>query len=125
MLVIAAAAGWWLRQSTISQYQTLMHVVVVLLSILLVTAWYLSDGGQPRRVRRWIVWPIWFALVGFLIVFKPVYNGDMGVYSWRLRFASRERPADGSRSTRRSEPTIGKRRRTTIRGFWATVIGPR
>lgn len=88
-LVIAAAAAWWIRQSMISQYQTLVHVIVVLLTILLVSAWYLTYGGQSQRVRRWVVWPIWLAMAGFFVVFRPVYNGDMGVYKWRLRFAAR------------------------------------
>ncbi|MEX0642371.1 MAG: PQQ-binding-like beta-propeller repeat protein [Pirellulales bacterium] len=127
VLVIVVAAAWWFRQSTISQYQTLAHAIVVLVSILLVTAWYLSDGGQPRRVRRWIVWPIWFALVGFLIVFKPVYNGDMGVYKWRLRFASSEDQrmasleaagrADDWQTTPHDYP------RFLGNGYWAEVKG--
>ena len=27
------------------------------------------------------------ALIAFFVTFRPVYNGDMGVYRWRLRFA--------------------------------------
>ena len=127
VLVIAAAVAWWIRQSMVSQYQTLMHVVVVLLSIILVTAWYLSDGAQPRRVRRWIVWPIWLALAGFFVVFRPVYNGDMGVFSWRLRFASRydqqmasldaKGHANDWQTTPRDYP------RFLGNGYWAEVKG--
>ncbi len=127
VLVIAAAAAWWIRQSMISQYQTLLHVVVVLVSIILVTSWYLSDGGQPRRMRRWIVWPIWLALAGFFVAFRPVYNGDMGVYKWRLRFASRDDQrmaslhaagrAEDWQTTPRDYP------RFLGTGYWAEVSG--
>jgi outer membrane protein assembly factor BamB len=127
ILVVGLAAAWWIRQATISQYQTLLHVVVVLLTIMLVTAWYLSDGPGPRRVRRWIVWPIWLSLAAFFVVFRPVYNGDMGVYSWRLRFASRHDQrmesleansrADDWQTTPHDYP------RFLGNGYWAEVSG--
>jgi len=127
LLVLGLAAAWWIRQAAISQYKTLMHVVVVLLVIMLVTAWFLSDGPGPRRVRRWIVWPIWLSLAAFFVVFRPVYNGDMGVYSWRLRFASRydqrmeslqadERAEDWQTTPHDYPPFLGN-------GYWAEVSG--
>jgi outer membrane protein assembly factor BamB len=87
--VLVAAAAWWIRQATVSEYQTLFHVLVVLACIILTTGWYLFHGAQPRHVRRWLVLPVWCAIVALFILFKPVYNGDMGFYSMRLRFAPR------------------------------------
>jgi outer membrane protein assembly factor BamB len=73
------------------------------------------------------VWPIWLALAGFFVVFRPVYNGDMGVYSWRLRFASRydqrmasldaKGQADDWQTTPRDYP------RFLGNGYWAEVMG--
>ena len=78
-------------------------------------------------MRQWIVWPIWFALAGFFVVFRPVYNGDMGIYSWRLRFASRCRPTAGAaRRGQRADDwqtTPHDYPRFLGNGYWAEVKG--
>ena len=40
------------------------------------------DECVERSLAAWRL-----LLAAFFIVFRPVYNGDMGVYRWRLRFA--------------------------------------
>ena len=56
---------------------------------------------------------------------KPVYNGDMGIYRWKLRFARERGPVARRRFPAGPRRPTGRRRRTTIRDFWATAIGPR
>jgi outer membrane protein assembly factor BamB len=85
--VLALAAVWWLRHELASGYVTLRHVIVVLVSMLLLSGWFLTYGGGSDRRRRWIVGALWTLLAGWLFLFKPVFNGDMGIYSWTLRFA--------------------------------------
>ncbi len=63
-------------------------VVVLLLSVVSIAALvsvirrrFATDASE----RLSAVWPRRRA---FFIAFRPVYNGDMGVYRWRLRFAA-------------------------------------
>ncbi len=88
VLVLVAAAAWWLWRASYAQYQTLFHIVVPLFSVALISLWFLRFGGATRRLRQMIVGGVALVLAAFFIVFRPVYNGDMGVYRWRLRFAS-------------------------------------
>jgi outer membrane protein assembly factor BamB len=88
LLVILAAAAWWLRQAAYAQYQTLIHFLVVVFSVMAISVWFLSCGGGTRRMRRVVVGGLWLVLLTLFAIFRPVYNGDMGVYKWRLRFAS-------------------------------------
>jgi outer membrane protein assembly factor BamB len=85
-LVIAAAAGWWIWQASHARYQTFNHFLVVLATIAVISLWYVRCGGATRRFRTWSVGVLWFALVLFFVLFRPVFNGDMGIFSWRLRF---------------------------------------
>jgi outer membrane protein assembly factor BamB len=90
VLVVAVAAVWWVWHSSYADYYTLVHVVVTLLSAIAIAAWFQLYGGASRRVRIACVGTFAAALVVFFISFRPVYNGDMGVYRWRLRFAKSE-----------------------------------
>ncbi|HEX2477263.1 MAG TPA: hypothetical protein VHK01_21080, partial [Lacipirellulaceae bacterium] len=85
-LVIAATAGWWIWQASHARYQTFNHFIVVLATIAVISLWYVRCGGAARRFRTWSVGVLWFALVLFFVLFRPVFNGDMGIFSWRLRF---------------------------------------
>jgi len=60
---------------------------VVLASALVVALWFLRFGGGERRARNIGVGVMGIAVVALFAVFRPVYNGDMGIYGWRLRFA--------------------------------------
>ena len=88
LAVIAAAVGWWLWRAAASGYTTIFHVLVVLGTAALVSAWYARFGWGVRQNRRRIVRGGWLAFILWVIVMKPVYNGDMGIYRWKLRFAS-------------------------------------
>lgn len=88
LTVVAAAAAWWLWRSAASGYTTIVHVIVVLGTAALVSAWYARYGWGVRRTRKRIVRGGWLAFILWMIVMKPVYNGDMGIHRWKLRFAS-------------------------------------
>jgi outer membrane protein assembly factor BamB len=127
LLVLAAAAGWWIWRATYAQYHTAFHVLVVLLSFLLISLWFLKYGGATRRTRMTIVSGVTVVWVGFFTIFRPVYNGDMGVYRWRLRFA---RPADESLEVLKSAGQASDWKTTPHdypgflgRGHWAEVKG--
>ncbi len=85
--IVGAAVAWWLWQRSYAQYQTFNHLVVTFAAIIGVGAWYLRWGGSSWRVRRNIVALVAAAIVGWFVVYQPVYNGAMGVYDWKLRFA--------------------------------------
>jgi len=125
--MIAAAAGWWLWQTSVSSYQTLGHIVVVLLTIIGVSAWYLVWGGQPTRVRRVVVGGVALALVVCYYTVQPVYNGAMGLKTLKWRFASE---ADEKLTQLQSadiapdwQPTPRDFPRFLGNGYWAEVSG--
>jgi outer membrane protein assembly factor BamB len=126
-LVLAAAAAWYVRQATIAQYQTLLHFLVALVSVALISLWYVRYGGAAKRTRQMIVGGVWLGMLGFILLLRPVYNGDMGIFSWRLRFG---RDAD-ERLTRIDAAGKASDWQPTPRdypgflggGYWAEVKG--
>lgn len=86
-VVIALVAGWWIWRAVDSRYHTIIHVAVVLASALVIALWFLRFGGGSRRHRNMAVAGLGVAVLLFFVVFRPVYNGDMGIYGWRFRFA--------------------------------------
>ena len=125
VLVLAMAAGWWVWRASYAKYHTAVHVAVLLLGTVAIAAWYLICGGASRRVRRTIVGAAALAIGFFFVMFRPVYNGDMGVYRWRLRFApnadqqlqqlSSKGEANDWQTTARDYP------RFLGNGYWAEV----
>ncbi len=87
VFVLLAVAGWWLWRASYAQYHTLFHLVIPLVGVVLIALWFLFYGRAPRRARTAIVGGLALALTAFFVAFRPVYNGDMGIYRWRLRFA--------------------------------------
>lgn len=87
LAVVIVTLAWWLWRVSLSRYQTLYHLVALLVSALLVALWFYNYGGVRKRTRKWVAAGVVIASAVFLISFRPVYNGDMGVYRWRLRFA--------------------------------------
>jgi outer membrane protein assembly factor BamB len=87
LAVIALAAFWWLRRTSETGYTTITHVLVVLASVALVAVWFVRCGPGRKRSRQNVVWAGLAAFALWMIVFKPVWNGDMGIYRWKLRFA--------------------------------------
>lgn len=127
VLVLATAVAWWLWRASYARYYTVVHVAVLLLSVASIAFWFLLFGAASRRVRRTIVGGLAFASAAFFIAFRPVYNGDMGVYRWRLRFASN---ADQQLAALRSigeaadwEVTSNDYPRFLGNGYWAEVKG--
>jgi outer membrane protein assembly factor BamB len=86
--VLVAAVGWWLWRNAESGYTTIFHVLVVLGSAALLSTWYSRYGWGVRQTRKRIVRGGWLAFILWMIVMKPVYNGDMGIYRWKLRFGT-------------------------------------
>src|SRR4051794_13885961 len=127
VLVLTAAAAWWLWRASYAQYHTIVHVAVLLLSLISIAVWFLMYGGASRRIRRGAVGALALMLVAFFIAFRPVYNGDMGVYRWRLRFAP---SADQSLHKLESkgeandwQTTSNDYPRFLGNGYWAEVKG--
>jgi outer membrane protein assembly factor BamB len=127
VLVVIAAAGWWLWRASYAQYQTLYHVLVLLFSVALISLWFLRFGGATQRLRQMIVGCLALVLAAFFIVFRPVYNGDMGVYRWRLRFASnadqklQQLNSTGEAADWQNTPSVYPR--FLGNGYWAEVKG--
>src|SRR5262245_13486073 len=126
VVLISTAALWWWRASY-ARYYTLTHYGVLLVVVLLLLLWFGRYGGWSPRVRRTIPLMSLLGLVAFFVVFRPVYNGDMGIYRWRLRFANipdaslqqliSASRADDWQTTPRDYP------RFLGNGYWAEVKG--
>lgn len=123
VIVLLTAGTWWLWRASYAQYHTILHIMAVLVTGLALTIWYAFFGGGSRRRRFLVV----AAVVGLaaiaLVAFRPVYNGDMGVYRWRLRFA---RAADQSLAPIKNtaeiadwKPTPQDYPRFLGNGYWA------
>ncbi len=91
ILVIALLAAWWLYRASYAPYVTFDHFIAVMFPVLVGSVWYLCCGGATRLARLATVVGLWLVLGAWLAVFRPIYNGDMGVVGWRLRYG---RPAD-------------------------------
>jgi outer membrane protein assembly factor BamB len=85
--VIVAIAAWWAWQAKRTGYQTLGNVIAVLVGLLLISGWFITYGGGRRRLRLWSVGLLWLTLGLLFAIFRPIYNGDMGIVTLRLRFA--------------------------------------
>jgi outer membrane protein assembly factor BamB len=91
-IVILTAIAWWIYRALDVRYMTSRDLMVAAISTLAISAWYLFSSNRPPRTRAKIVAACWAAAFVLLAVFKPVYNGDMGIYSWHLRFAADTAP---------------------------------
>ncbi len=125
--VITLATAWWVWWRAGSGYTTIFHVIVVLLSVLLLSLWFSYFGPGLRRTRRRMVWALWGAFAAWMVVMKPVFNGDMGIHTWKLRFA----PAADQRLAGLSGVAEATDWQTTPQdyprflgnGYWAEVEG--
>jgi outer membrane protein assembly factor BamB len=84
--VVGLVAAWWQWRAAATGYTTLVHVLVILVSAGVLSAWFVGYGGGKKRTRQWIVRAGWLAFIAWMVVLKPVYNGDMGIYAWKWRF---------------------------------------
>lgn len=126
-VVIALAAGWWMWRAAYSRYHTIIHVAVVLASVLIIALWFLRFGGGSRRRRNVAVAGLGIAVIAFFVAFRPVYNGDMGIYGWRLRFAKNAdqtlKPIESVTSAADWHSTLHDYPRFLGNGYWAEVSG--
>jgi outer membrane protein assembly factor BamB len=125
--VIALAAAWWIRQTAAMGYTTILHVLVVLGGVGLLTIWFVRFGPGARRTRQRIAWAGILAFIAWMTVMKPVYNGDMGIYRWKLRFASAPDQAlgviSGNAAATDWQTTPRDYPRFLGNGYWAEVAG--
>jgi outer membrane protein assembly factor BamB len=131
-VLMAAALFWaWLlfQSDHTDDYKNVFTAAAVMLSTIAVSVWFLRYGGGSRRRRRWIVGAPWLAFAGFLLLFRPVLNGDLGIVGWRPRFA---RAADetikrvsADQQATDWQTTPQDYSRFLGNGFWAEVHGVR
>src|SRR4051812_4031233 len=89
-LMLVLATGWWVWHATYAPYYTLVHVIVLFLSAIGIGIWFVIFGSGRRRTRLMAIGAFAVAVAAFFTALRPVYNGDMGVYRWRWRFAKSE-----------------------------------
>jgi outer membrane protein assembly factor BamB len=101
--------------------------LVVLASAAFLSIWFVRCGPGRSLTRQRMVWALWGAFVAWMVVMKPVYNGDMGIYAWKLRFA---RDADellggisGDAEATDWQPMPRDYPRFLGNGYWAEVEG--
>jgi outer membrane protein assembly factor BamB len=127
VVVLAAVIAWWLWRASYAQYQTLLHVLMLLVGVISIAAWFLLFGGGSTRLRRRIIGGLALAIVAFFLAFSPVNNGDMGVYRWRLRFASNAdqqlQQLGSGREANDWHTTPSDYPRFLGNGYWAEVKG--
>lgn len=125
LVVIALAVVWWLKRTSEMGYTTLYHVLVVVGSVALLAMWFVRCGPGRKRMREKIVWAGFAAFIAWMIVFKPVWNGDMGIYRWKLRFARAPDQAltalDASSVASDWQTTAFDYPRFLGNGYWAEV----
>lgn len=129
VVVIVTLAAWWIWQSSKADYQTFYHLIAVLLAALALSAWFALFAPLPRRMRWALPALGWMVIALGWLLFRPVYNGDMGIVRFRLRFGrdadqhlkrviAKDR-ADDWQTTPRDYP------RFLGSGPWAEVTGVR
>lgn len=122
IVIIVAAGAWWAWHW---RYYTLLHVIVTLAAAIAMAVWWLTCGSGSRRRRATLVAALALLVGSLLTIFRPVYNGDMGIYRWRLRFAKR---ADQSLQSLQSKEAIANWKTSPNDypaflggGYWAEV----
>ncbi|MCC7474418.1 MAG: PQQ-binding-like beta-propeller repeat protein [Pirellulales bacterium] len=125
--IVAATGGWWVWHGEDAGYHTVMHFVGVVLGVFLVATWFLVFGAKSRRLRWGVFVAVLGGMAGFFVVFRPVYNGGVGVHRWRFRFAP---PADATLKRERAagaiadwQPTANDYPRFLGSGYWAEARG--
>ena len=87
-LVIAATAAWLIRHAINVGYFTAGNILVGLIAAALISAWYIVYGPPASSRRESSQSPLLGSSALPLFMLKPIYNGDMGIYSWRWRFSA-------------------------------------
>jgi outer membrane protein assembly factor BamB len=88
LCVLAFAVGAWIETAADLSYLTLSQVIVGVVAGASISVWYLLLGGSTLRLRGCVLVFVWSAVFLLVAVFKPIYNGDVGIVGWRVRFAA-------------------------------------
>jgi outer membrane protein assembly factor BamB len=128
-LVTALIAAWWMWRRAYADYMTFYHVLAIALGGLAISFWFALYAGFAQRTRWTVTGLIWLAAATGWLLFKPVYNGDMGIAGWHLRFAPGvdarlESPAAQGRADD-WQPTAHDYPRFLGNGYWPEVTGVR
>lgn len=127
IVVVALTAAWWAWRASVTNYVTIYHIAVLFTAGAIVAIWFVRCGPGLKHTRTRIVWGVLCALFAWLLLFKPVYNGDMGIWRWRPRFAA----ADDQRLSAIAGSSVATDWRTTPQdfprflgtGYWPEVTG--
>ena len=108
---------------------TVYHLLAVLVSVALISGWYLFYGSASLLTRPMLLVFGWCAIGAWLVVFRPVLNGELEIYDWRLRFAlssDRSMPAIAPAAQLIDwQPTSHDYPGFLGGGYWAEVKGVR
>jgi outer membrane protein assembly factor BamB len=96
---MSVAAAWRFVEAADIRYMTLSDALMAGIAAVLLSTWYVVFGRPSLRARAGFIGALWFLVLILLTIFKPVYNGDVGIHGWRLRFAAnRDESLDRSAS---------------------------
>jgi outer membrane protein assembly factor BamB len=127
IVVIALAAVWWALRMRATGYVTIYDVLIALLGAVLVSIWFVRCGPGVKRYRSWAVWSLWIAFFVWMTIFKPVYNGDMGIWRWQWRFGAKaDQQLDALEARGEAidwQPTERDYPRFLGTGYWPEVTG--
>src|SRR5437868_2089652 len=88
VLVMFAVAAWRIVEAADIRYMTLSDALMAGIAAVLLSTWYVVCGRPSLRARAIFIGALWFLVLVLFTIFKPIYNGDVGVNGWRLRFAA-------------------------------------
>lgn len=128
VLVVVALFWAWLRQSEFTDdFRNIFFGAAIIVSAVSLSIWFLRNAGLRRRQRRWIVAAPWLMLGVFLLVFRPVLSGGLGIVGWRFRFGASDDETlarlDANRQAVDWETTPRDYPRFLGNGPWAEVHG--
>ena len=88
LLVLSVTAAWRIVEAADFRYMTLSDALIAGIAAVIVSTWYVVCGRPSFRARSGFIGALWLFGLVLLTIFKPVYNGDVGIHGWRLRFAA-------------------------------------
>ena len=88
LTVLLITIAWWFETAADLWYATLSQLIVIVFAGASISVWYLWFGGSKLSFRAFAFGFIWGAVLLLLAVFKPIYNGDVGIVGWRMRYAA-------------------------------------
>ena len=127
LTVLVFTIAWWMETDADLGYATLSQIVVGGVAVALISVWYLGFGGSTLSFRICLLGSVWCVLLLLLAVFAPIYNGDIGIIGWRLRFtaAHDELLAQATHSNAATDLQASSRDYPKFlgNGYWPEVAG--